>query len=216
MTTRNFGGQPKPETSLREDIVAIGVTLDHDAAGPLLLEFDRLGCRWSSNSGACAPERAWRAGYAGHAGRNASLHGSCDVGHSTSAGSLAGRRARTSPNLRSPDNSHGKRCHLRGVPYVAGHSAEQSSGGVRLRHVVSRHPLLRANIPWRSRKVGVARSRSCTTSIAGCCFSEWDSTGVRLCTSLSRWSTSGESKTQRFPALDNGRTCVDGSAECRR
>ena len=187
----------------------------HDAAGPLLLEFDRLGCRWSSNSGACAPERAWREGYAGHAGRNASLHGSCDVGHSTSAGSLAGRRARTSPNLRSPDNSHGKRCHLRGLPYVAGHSAEQSSGGVRLRtwcrgiHYYERTSLgVLGRSGWpvreavRPRLLGVA-SRGGIQPVYG--FALRRVVGRRA-----------ESQDPAIPGAGQWTTCVDGSAECRR
>ena len=36
-----------------------------DLAGALLFEFDRLGCRWSSNSGACAPARGWGEEYPG-------------------------------------------------------------------------------------------------------------------------------------------------------
>ena len=50
-----------------------------DVDGPLLVEFDRMGCRWRSDRGARTPVRARRKRYVGHAGCNASWDGPCEL-----------------------------------------------------------------------------------------------------------------------------------------
>ena len=177
-----------------------------DLAGPLLFEFDRLGCRWSSNSGACAPARGWGEEYPGHACRDASLHGSCDVEQSTSAGSLAGQGARTSSNLpifdpRTTPTARGAICEtFRTWPNTlrSNHPVESvCARGVAASTIVSEHPL--AFSEGRGGPFEKLYDLDCWVLLLG--------VGFNRCTALHFAESLLDKrrvKTVRFPVVDNG------------
>ena len=194
MTTRTFGGQPRTEVGLRQDLVAIGVTPGMTLLVHSSLSSIGLGGRWRSDRGACASCRCseTRAPWSCRPRRLiAPIPRRGRVRESRSPGwpryvnisrsSISGPRRLPGAQFARPSVRGRERC---GATIRWSRSVRE----------VSPHRPSPANTPWRSRKVRAARSRSSTTSTAGCCFSGSGSIGARPCISPSRCSTDGGSR----------------------
>ena len=205
VTTRDFEGPPKTEATLRSDLASIGV-----APGMTLLVHSSLSAIGWVLGGAPTVVRALL-GVIGGAG---TLVMPASTPHCADPATWADPRVpdvwlaevrEHLPHLRSPGQRRRSEARF-ARPFVRGRvrcGATIPWSPCVL--AVSPHRPSPASILWRSRKVQADRSRSCTTSIVGCCFWESGSTGVLRCISRSRGSTRRRVKTLRFPLLDHGR-----------